>query len=228
MNHSNQQPSPAVKAFTVCVLFIGVPLAVAALVLFPYAENRTTTTSQKMPSILSTITDPDESKSLTSKPSISATPITDVLRSDLEEAGKKLVDRNAKTAAKKATNEPDKTKPKTVYPYQFIDTKRETFGQNNIMDLYHYDGELKESEMIAFCNEKKSSSTAKSYYSIVIFDKKENADFPINPISAEFGLEDDRLKHIRMIYRFLRLNGHSSITYHPINIFQHKSIQIFP
>lgn len=111
------------------------------------------------------------------------------------------------------------TAPETTqqYPYQFVATKTESGGYQNVMDLYAYSGEFDIANLKTFCKERKANSTARAFYYAVIFDNAANATFPSSPFTAEYGLEEQAAKHIRAIYVYNRANGHSELTYYADN-----------
>ena len=108
--------------------------------------------------------------------------------------------------------------PENQLPYKFVKTKTEASEQRNVMDLYAFDGDLDPYTLKTFCLDQKEKSTANPFYYLVIFDKAENAKFPDTPFTAEYGIEEESLKHIRAIYCYNRLNGFSELRYHGDNI----------
>jgi len=118
-------------------------------------------------------------------------------------------------------NTANSTAPEPKSPYKFVDTKTETSGQNNVMDLYSYSGELNVDELSDFCKVRKDRSTTKGFHFVVIFDDAANARFPSSPFTSKYGLEDDTQKHIRAIYVYNRSNGLSELSFHEKNIFEY-------
>jgi hypothetical protein len=106
-------------------------------------------------------------------------------------------------------------------PYRFVRSKTEPTGQRNVMDLYAFAGDFYPDELRAFCRERLRNSTAPAFYYAVIFDDLANARFPSTPFTAEFGVEEDALRHIRAIYAYNRRNGFSEVRYHPKNLWEH-------
>ncbi|KGF71854.1 hypothetical protein DO97_15065 [Neosynechococcus sphagnicola sy1] len=106
------------------------------------------------------------------------------------------------------------------WPYQFLESKTEQTGHNNVMDLYAFSGKFDLDELKAFCLDRKQKSTAKVFYYVVIFDNAANASFPSSPFTAKFGLEENTAKHIRAIYEYNQLNGFSELEYHDKNIWE--------
>jgi len=117
---------------------------------------------------------------------------------------------------------------KLTWPYKFIEAKSEKNGRTtDRMELYSYDGKIEPDNLSSFCRAKKEASTNDGFFFVVIFDSRENADWPKNPIGAEFGdLDGNPQKHIRAIYCYRRSNGYSELRYHEINIWNHKSIHL--
>lgn len=58
-----------------------------------------------------------------------------------------------------------------------------------------------------------------------MFDAFANAKFPSTPFTAEYGLEEDALKHIRALYVFNKVNGFSEVRYHDKNIWDNVPIR---
>lgn len=103
------------------------------------------------------------------------------------------------------------------WPYQFVGTKTEKSGNNDVMDLYAYSDKIDTQELVAFCRERKRQSTAKAFYYLVIFDKPGNAVFPNNPFTATFN-EEEETKHVRAIYCYNKLNGFSELDVYEENM----------
>lgn len=106
-------------------------------------------------------------------------------------------------------------------PFKFLQTKAEQGGRD-VMELYAYAGKFDPAALKAFCLDRKSKSTAKAFYYAVIFDSAANAKFPSSPFTAEYGIEENTLKHIRAIYVYNRVNGFSELRYHDANIWDHS------
>lgn len=100
----------------------------------------------------------------------------------------------------------------------FVATKTE--GDRDVMDLYAVSGHFDLDKLKNFCRNRKESSTAKVFYYLVVFDDKANARFPTTPFTAEFGIEEDALRHIRAIYVFNRLNGFSELRHYERNMWE--------
>ena len=109
------------------------------------------------------------------------------------------------------------------WPYQFVKSKTEQTAHKNAMDLYAFSGALDPADLKAFCRERKQLSPAKVFYYVVIFDNPGNAKFPSSPFTAEYGIEQDALKHIRAIYVYNKLNGFSELRYYDRNAWESKA-----
>lgn len=107
--------------------------------------------------------------------------------------------------------------PVNNYPYQYIETKRE---ESNEMLLFAYNDSLHPATLQQFCKERKEGFKSGFFHFIVIFDKKENATFPKNPLTAMYGMDKDALMHIRAIYTFNKLNGYSKLTMYEKNAYE--------
>lgn len=107
--------------------------------------------------------------------------------------------------------------PVSNYPYQYIETKQE---ESNEMLLFAYNDSIHPAVLKKFCKEKKDSFKSGIFHFIVIFDKKENASFPKNPLTAMYGMDKDVLMHIRATYTFNKLNGYSKLTVYEKNAYE--------
>lgn len=83
-------------------------------------------------------------------------------------------------------------------PYQFLRSKMER-NNRDVMELYAFSGKFNQQALIEFCRSKKNNNKAKGFYYAVIFDSAENAKFPTSPFTAQFGGDDESMKHIRAI-----------------------------
>lgn len=109
------------------------------------------------------------------------------------------------------------SKPVNNYPYQYLETKKE---ESNEMLLFAYDAPINTDSLKKFCKERKQSFQSGIFYFIVIFDKKENASFPKNPITAMYGMDKDVLIHIRAMYAYNKMNGYSKLTVYEKNAYE--------
>ena len=105
-------------------------------------------------------------------------------------------------------------------PYKFLQTKSEQGGRD-VMELYAFSGKFDPAALKAFCLDRKAKSTARAFYYAVVFDSAANAKFPTSPFTAEYGIQENTLKHIRAIYCYNRVNGFSEVRYHDANIWDH-------
>lgn len=110
---------------------------------------------------------------------------------------------------------------------RFLATRAENGGEN-VMDLYEFAGRFDPDALKAFCLERKQASPAKAFYFVVIFDSAANAKFPASPFTAEYGIEEDVIRHIRAIYCFNRVNGYSNVRYHNANIWDYSAATMKP
>lgn len=100
------------------------------------------------------------------------------------------------------------------FPFEYVDSKTEPSGENK-MDLYAYSEKFNIDSLKLFCKQQKEKFTSGTFYYLVIFDAKENASFPNNPMTAFYGIDEKPQKHIRAYYTYNRLNGYSKL-----NIFE--------
>lgn len=105
--------------------------------------------------------------------------------------------------------------------YQFLESKTESTGYRNVMDLYSLSGPLGVEELKKLCRERKSDFRGKAFYYLVVFNDASKAGFPNNPFTGGFGLDESKARHIVAIYEFNRMNGYSKLRYHPENTFEH-------
>ena len=104
------------------------------------------------------------------------------------------------------------------FPYQFVNSKTEIVGNNqNKMDLFVHSGDMNIDTLTAFCKSQKNKFKTGTFYYVVIFDSKENAVFPNNPLTAEYGMDEEPQKHIRAFYTYNKLNGYSKLNYYEKN-----------
>ena len=75
-----------------------------------------------------------------------------------------------------------------------------------------------------FCAEKKTEFTDGIFHIVVFFDKKENATFPNNPVTALY-IEDKPMKHIKAVYTFNKANGYSQLDFYEKNSFESPASQ---
>jgi len=88
------------------------------------------------------------------------------------------------------------------------------------------DGLGTESDLLEFCQSCRLQSNADMFYYAVIFDDSSNAGFPSDPFTAEFGLEESKLRHIRAIYVYNRVNGFSELRYYDTNAWEGRATRI--
>jgi hypothetical protein len=114
---------------------------------------------------------------------------------------------------------------KSNWPYKFLRSKAEG-GNKNIMRLYCYDGKFNQASLVEFCREQKRASKAEAFLFIVIFDDVKNATFPDSPFTAQFGVEEHKLRHIRAFYEYNRVNGFSELRVFDTNMWEGKPTTI--
>lgn len=107
-----------------------------------------------------------------------------------------------------------------VGKFELIKTKTETDEPNSKIDLYAYTGSFSLESLKLLCKENKQKYNAGSFYSIVIFDSKDNAEFPKDPITAQYGSEEDKAKHIKAFYLYNQKNGYSKLDYYDLNMWE--------
>lgn len=123
--------------------------------------------------------------------------------------------------SRESTPNPRNSQSEKAWPYQFVMSKTEQTGHRNVMDLYSYAGDFNPDDLRAFCRDRKDKSPATVFYFVVIFDSPSNAQFPSTGFTAQYALEDGVGKHIRAIYVYNKLNGHSELRYHAQNVWEH-------
>jgi hypothetical protein len=107
--------------------------------------------------------------------------------------------------------------------YEFVDFKIEDGKWQNEMFLYALRGPLKYDEFRALCLDIKSRAKNGAFTFVVLFDKRENASFPKDPFTAQYGMEDEKMRHIIAIYGMNQWNKFSEInSYYPKNMFEGK------
>jgi hypothetical protein len=92
----------------------------------------------------------------------------------------------------------------------FIAKKIDTKNNSDEIFLYYTDGPIDEKKFKERCQYLKAITKAKAFSAIVVFDRKESARFPGNPISAHYGMDFEILKHIKLSYLYNKRNGYES------------------
>lgn len=100
-------------------------------------------------------------------------------------------------------------------PYTFH--KRKSEGKH-VMELYVRKEPHDRDALRQLCRDKKKEKPADGIYLLVVFDTKDDATFPTDPITAEFGIEEQPLRHIRAIYVYNHANGYSHLRYSETNL----------
>jgi hypothetical protein len=113
-------------------------------------------------------------------------------------------------------------------PYQFLRSKSEGPSGRDVMELFAFSGKFNQKALVEFCQRKKKDNKAKGFYYAVIFDNAANARFPSSPFTAQFGADEDSLKHIRAIYEFNRVNGFSELSYYDSNMWEGRATRVKP
>lgn len=113
--------------------------------------------------------------------------------------------------------------------FLYIDKKKEPFtnGQDNYneMLLYAIGDTAPVEHLKQFCSNEKAKFTDGMFHIIVFFDKKENAVFPNNPVTALF-IEQEQLQHIKAVYTYNRGNGYSKLSCYENNSWESTANEI--
>jgi hypothetical protein len=107
-------------------------------------------------------------------------------------------------------------------PYTYVDKKVEDLDE---MILYAAGDKINLDTMVAFCRQQKQTFNDGAFHIVVFFNKKENARFPNNPITAMY-IEDSDLKNIKADYTYNKINGYSKLTLYDKNAFESKQNEI--
>jgi hypothetical protein len=108
--------------------------------------------------------------------------------------------------------------------YEFVDFKVENGQWNNEMFLYALRGPYKHVEFRALCLDIKARAKNEAFTFVVLFDKRENAQFPKDPFTAQYGMEEEKCKHIVAFYGMCKFNKYSELeNYHPKNKWEGKA-----
>jgi len=107
------------------------------------------------------------------------------------------------------------------FPYELIGEKIEkqyfqidgkSHFRNNKMELYAYEGKIDIENLKLLCLVKRQLWESDAMYYLVLFDKKENANYPTRGgFGGHYGLDDKMSKHIRAYYTYVGLNGYSKL-----------------
>jgi hypothetical protein len=126
-----------------------------------------------------------------------------------------------KTAEKDGSRSSNEQKNLSFQHFGFVDSKVEKRGSNvNTMELYCILDKYDLDELQKLCLDKKESFKNGTFYFLVIFDKKENAAFPSTPFTAAYGTDDELMKHIKALYTYNSVNGHSVLATYDKNMLQ--------
>ena len=131
---------------------------------------------------------------------------------------------NAET---KTSQTQPKAEKKIEYPFSYVDTRKEDRKNDNSyneMLLYTCGDKPNLDTLKLFCAEKKTEFTDGIFHIVVFFDKKENATFPNNPVTALY-IEDKPMKHIKAVYTFNKANGYSQLDFYEKNSFESPASQ---
>lgn len=115
--------------------------------------------------------------------------------------------------------------PEVSSPFAFVARKTEQDGLSNRMDLYALDGPLEPEALRELCRETMGSTDAKAFTFVVVFDSAENAAFPNSPFTAEYGLEEDKMRHIVAMFTFNKVNGFNELVRYVPNMWEGKAIR---
>ncbi len=99
---------------------------------------------------------------------------------------------------------------KIVDSLRFIAKKIDTKNNSDEIFLYYTEGPIDENKFKARCQQLKAITKAELFSAIVVFDRKENARFPGNPISAHYGMDFEIGDHIEILYLYNKRNGYES------------------
>jgi hypothetical protein len=127
---------------------------------------------------------------------------------------------------KTATTQTDTAK-KIDFPFSYVDTRKEDRKNDNSyneMLLYTCGDKPSLDTLKLFCTEKKNEFKDGVFHIIIFFDKKQNATFPNNPVTALY-IEDKPMKHIKAIYTFNKANGYSQLDFYEKNSFESSASQ---
>lgn len=108
----------------------------------------------------------------------------------------------------------------------YVITKYEGERENK-MDLYYTNPKYPRIDALKLrmlCDLKKLRFNGSQFYFLVLFDKEENAKFPLSPFTAYYGIEEDMQKHILVIFTYNKTNGFSEINGYVPNMFEGSPI----
>lgn len=137
---------------------------------------------------------------------------------------------DSNTAKTETTSITSETQKPIEYPFALVDTKKEDRKNDNSYNemLLFTCGEKPNLDTLQmFCADKKKEFTDGVFHIVVFFDKKENAKFPNNPVTAGY-MDEKPAKHIKALYTFNRVNGYSKLDYYDKNSWEStaKTIEI--
>jgi len=127
----------------------------------------------------------------------------------------------SKKNGSQSVNQPVELPIQTFQHFRLLESKVEKKGENvNTMELYYILDKYDLEELRRLCLYKKESFRDGFFLFVVIFDKKENAMFPSTPFTAEFGTDDEIMKHIKALYTYNSTNGYSMLAIYDKNMLQ--------
>lgn len=111
---------------------------------------------------------------------------------------------------------------------RYLTSRREfrTDGNENIIHLYECGKYPDVLEIIDMCKRELTGRPKEYFFYLVFFDEEVNAGFSEHPATAYYGLEEQKLSHIKAIYEANRVNGYSMLNFYEKNAFNSPPQQI--
>lgn len=105
-------------------------------------------------------------------------------------------------------------------------TSYQEAGKNtNYMTLYYVSStespdSILQLDITQIAESTKANANRGVFHYAVIFDDSTYAKFPETPFTAEFGMEEDKLKHIKAIYTYNKINDYSELRIYKTNAWE--------
>ena len=97
--------------------------------------------------------------------------------------------------------------------------------RNNKMELYVPKGKINNDALKELCQKKKSEFSDGIFLYIVIFDNEKNAIFPKTPFTAEYGMEEKALRHIKAFFTYNSDNNFTELKTYEKNRWQSVAVE---
>jgi hypothetical protein len=110
---------------------------------------------------------------------------------------------------------------------RFISFKEDPKTPGDLMYLFWSPAEkMNQEQIVECCKVFRERFSGRRFSYLVVFDLPENAKYPSQPFTSLFGIEAEKLRHIRAIYEHNKLNGYSELRLYDSNAWEGHAKQI--